>query len=94
MREMCFWHQQGNSEGNVLLALQKAAFVITVESHNYAPPLLCMLALGNAREGAYYLWDSDMYMLRPLPTDKCQVGVRSLHFLRLFDGQNLRKVTK
>ena len=77
----------------MLLALQKAAFVITVESHNYAPHLLCMLASGNAREGAY-LWDSDMYMLRPLPTDKCNVGVRSLHFLRLFDGQNSRKVTK
>ena len=57
------------------------------------PPPLCMLALGKTGEGAYSQ-DSDIYMWRPLPTDECHVGVRSLHFLSLFDGQNSRKVTK
>ena len=34
---------------------------ITVESHNYAPHLLCMLALGKTGDWAY-VRDSDIYM--------------------------------
>jgi hypothetical protein len=64
----------------------------TVESYDYAPPF-CMLALGKSGEGAYTR-DSDISAWRPLPTDECQMGAWSLHFLWLFDGQNLRKMTK
>ena len=52
-----------------------------------------MLALGKTGEGAYSQ-DSDIYTWRPLPTDKCHVGVRSLHFLWLIDRQNSRKAAK
>ena len=69
------------------------AYVCTVESHNYAPPLLSMLALGKTGEWAY-LQDSDIYVWQPLPIAEYHVGARSLHFLWLFDGQNWRKVTK
>ena len=52
-----------------------------------------MLALVKTGEGAY-AQDSDIYVWRPLVTDDCHVGVRSLHFLWQFNGQNSRKATK
>jgi hypothetical protein len=57
------------------------------------PPPFCMLALGKSGEEAYTR-DRDISAWRPLPTDECHMGARSLHFLWLFDGQNSRKNDK
>ena len=57
------------------------------------PPPLCILASGKTGEEAYSR-DSDIYMRQQLLTNECHMGTRSLHFLWLFDGQNLRKSDK
>ena len=62
---------------------------ITVESHDYAPAPLCMLALGKSEEGAY-TWDpyisiDDHYQL---------LNAMWAHDLCTFSGQNSRKSTK
>jgi hypothetical protein len=52
-------------------------YTCTVESRDYAPPPLCMLALGKSGEGAYTR-DPNISAWRPLPTVECHVGARSL----------------
>jgi hypothetical protein len=52
---------------------------ITVESRDYAPLSACKSGEGR---------DCDISAWRLLPTDECHMGAWSLHFLRLFDGQN------
>ena len=61
-----------------------STLLITVESYNYAPPPFVHASIGQNRGGVYSR-DSDIYMWRPLPTDECHVGARSLHFLWLFE---------
>ncbi len=46
-----------------------------------------MLALGKSGEAAYTR-DRDISVRRPLPTDKCHMGARSLHFLWLLEKNN------
>ena len=41
------------------------------------PP--CMLASGKTGKGAY-MWDCDISVWQPLPTNECNVGIRFLHF--------------
>ena len=62
----------------------------TVESHDYAPPPLCMLALGKNGEGAYMRDPNIPY------DDHCRKSnatwaPRSLLFLWLFGGKTQEK---
>ena len=56
----------------------------------FSPVIMCMLALGKSREGAY-TWDP---VWQPLPIVECHVDMRSQYFLWLFGGQNMRKTIK
>ena len=66
--------------------------VYTVESRTYAPPPLCMLALGKSEKGTQ---DPNISGWRPLPTIECHMGAWSLYnILWLFWWEKLKENDK